>query len=191
MSDRRGPADDDIQRARNASFTLADASAAAQIVGVVLVLASLVFVGLQMRQNTKAVRASTSQAHAASYQDLVGRVYESAELTEIWTKGFTTPEALSDNERMRFLLIMAATFRFWDATFNQYRDGQLPEAHWKSMERMILDGGLTPGVKMFWELRKSTLSPEFRAWYDAQRFAPSEAFPPAAEAEPETREPGP
>lgn len=124
-------------------MTLADANDLAHIVGAVAVVASLVFVGLQMRQNTRAVRASMSQAHDATYQDLAGRIYASEELTKIWMKGNLSPDQMSDVERARFLLIMAAQFRFWDACFTQFREGQLPEVHWRSMERIILNMAAT------------------------------------------------
>ena len=68
-------------------MTLSQLSDFAQIIAAITVIPSLIFVGLQMRQNTRAVRASMSQAHANAYHEIMGRIYDSEELAKLYMKG--------------------------------------------------------------------------------------------------------
>ena len=52
-------------------MTLEQASLIAQIVSAIAVIASLVFVGIQLNRATSAIRATSSQAHSSMYTDLV------------------------------------------------------------------------------------------------------------------------
>jgi hypothetical protein len=54
-------------------MSLEQGSAIAQIVGAVVGIRSLIFVGIQLKLATKAVRASSSQAHAATFHALSER----------------------------------------------------------------------------------------------------------------------
>ncbi len=155
-------------------MTLSRLSDTAQILAAIAVIPSLIFVGLQMRQNTRAVRASMSQAHANDFQEIIGRIYESEALTRIYLKGAFHPEQLDETERVRFMLMLAGQFRFFDASYAQYREGQLAEVHWRSIEKMILATYGVPGQRFWWDRRKDTLSDAFRAWYESQNLASSE-----------------
>ena len=50
-------------------MSLADLAAIGSFVSGIAVVISFVFLGFQMRQNTKAMKAAASQAHAANFQD--------------------------------------------------------------------------------------------------------------------------
>ncbi len=84
-------------------MTLEDISLLSQIVGGFAVMASLVFVGLQIRDNSRAVRAATAQAvhdnYAGWYTALLGN--ESALATS--AKGFVDLGALTPAEKCRSL----------------------------------------------------------------------------------------
>lgn len=72
-------------------MTLEQVSLVAQIVSAVAVIASLIFVGIQLRQATAAIRASSSQAHAALYTELVHSIIDNADFARIWTAGLEDP----------------------------------------------------------------------------------------------------
>jgi hypothetical protein len=149
-------------------MTLSQLSDIAQIIAAIMVVPSLIFVGLQMRQNTRAVRASMSQAHANGYHEIMGRLFDSEELAKLYMKGASHPEQLDTTESARFILMVAIQFRFFDASYAQYRDGQLSEMHWRSLEKIILGSFGSPGHLLWWERRKNTLSEAFRTWFESQ-----------------------
>jgi hypothetical protein len=60
-------------------MSLADLSSIGSLGGGVAVVLSLLFVGFQLRQNTRAAKASASQAHALNWQQITLPIIENAE----------------------------------------------------------------------------------------------------------------
>ena len=74
-------------------MSLEQASFLAQIISAVAVFASLLFVGLQVRQNTNAVRAASSQAHSTMYHGLTDNLVNHAGLRADLVEGSGRPPA--------------------------------------------------------------------------------------------------
>ena len=91
-------------------MTLEQASLVAQIISAVAVIASLIFVGVQLRQATAAIRGSSSEAHAALYTELVDSIIDNADFARIWSVGLTDPKALGEEEWVRFVAYSSALF---------------------------------------------------------------------------------
>lgn len=79
-------------------MSLEQLSFLAQIISAIAVIASLIFVGFQLRQATAAIRASSSQAHSGLYTDLVRSIIDNADFARIWSVGLSDPRALNDGE---------------------------------------------------------------------------------------------
>lgn len=160
-------------------MTLADAAALAQIAGVLLVLGSLVFVGVQIRQQTLATKAQTEQAIAANWTELGALITENA---EPFTKGLLSSDptfsALDDADRMRFLTVTFGLFKHYENMFLQFRKGRVEEADWTPWSNHIQMYFHQPGVQSWWSIRKAAFSPAFRDYLDATA-KPSEPSPAA------------
>ena len=101
-----------------------------QIVVAVAIVPSLIFVGVQMHQNTRAVRAAASQAYAATRAQLNSNVTTVGEFARIWRRGVAEPDTLTDDEHVRFLVHMTTLFLNYEAANTQWRHGQLDKEHW-------------------------------------------------------------
>jgi hypothetical protein len=66
-----------------------------QIVAVVGILGSLIFVGVQIRQNTRATRAASHNAVSNSLNEINRMFAENADLTKLWLTGMADRKALS------------------------------------------------------------------------------------------------
>ena len=135
--------------------------------GGAAVVASLVFVGLQLRQNTQAMRAAASQAHAANLQQIVSYIVTDNDAARVWRVGVSNQECLTDDERVRFVSLISGFFRFFEAARLQSRHGQLDPQHWHYVEHQMRDLVRQPGVQMYWRMRKHWHSHEFCNWVDA------------------------
>ena len=146
-------------------MTLEQASFVAQIVSAVAVIASLIFVGFQLKHATAAIRATSSQAHSALYTDLVRSIIDNADFASTWSTGLTDPKALTEAEWVRFVAYASALFRLYELSRVQWLNGRLDEEHWHTIERQAADFGHLPGLQRAWDLRAHWYSPEFRAWF--------------------------
>ena len=144
-------------------MTLEEWAFVAQIVSAIAVIASLLFVGLQLRHAAAAIRATSSQAHSGLYTDLVQSIIDNADFARAWSIGVSEPGKLSEEEWVRFVAYASALFRLYESSRVQWLNGRLDEEHWHTIERQAADFGHLPGLRRAWELRGHWYSPEFRA----------------------------
>ena len=82
-------------------MTIQDWGAIGELVGGVAVVVTLIYLALQIRQNTRAVRLSTSHAVAEDVRNMFALMAEQTELTEAIHKGSSDPGSISGAEKMR------------------------------------------------------------------------------------------
>lgn len=148
-------------------MSLEQASLLAQIASAMAVIASLIFVGFQLRQATAAIRASSSVAHAALYTELVHSIIDNADFAMIWSKGLADPKTLTESEWVRFVAYASALFRQYESSRVQWQNGRLDDEHWHTIENQAITFGHLPGLKAAWKLRGQWYSPDFRAWFES------------------------
>ena len=148
-------------------MSLSDLAAVGSFVSGIAVLASLIFVGFQLRQNTKAIRAEASQAHAQNWQQITMQIAGSMEAARVWRLGLEDVESLTDDERVQFYAFAGSMLRFFEGARLQWRHGQLDREHWHNVENTAADFAAAPGFMAYWAARHHWLSPEFQQWYDA------------------------
>lgn len=152
-------------------MTLEQWAFVAQIVSAIAVIASLVFVGFQLKHATAAIRATSSQAHSSLYTGLVQSIIDNADFARLWSIGLTEPKRLTEDEWVRFVAYASALFRLYESSRVQWSNGRLDEEHWRTIERQAADFGHLPGLQLAWELRGHWYSSEFRAWFEGLRPA--------------------
>ena len=147
-------------------MSLEQLSALAQIISAAAVIASLFFVGLQLRHAAEAIRVSSSQAHSSLYTDLVQSIIDNADFAHVWSVGITDPKALEEDEWVRFVAYASALFRLYESSRVQLLNRRLDEEHWRTIERQAADLGQLPGLRSAWSLRGHWYSSEFRKWFE-------------------------
>lgn len=153
-------------------MTLEQASFLAQIVSAVAVVASMVFIGIQLRTAVRAVRASTSQAHSALYHAIVVTIVQNGEFANIWRRALSDFEGCGADERVRFVAQASALFRYYESSRVQWLRGQLDPEHWFTIERQAMSLAAQPGIKSWWILRRHWHSDDFQRWFDDLEPAP-------------------
>ena len=95
------------------------------------VLVGLIFVGLELRQNTAAVEATTLQSSTDASVEWMMSIASDPELTRIWTTPPSELHNLADTERHQLHLLQRSQwFRFQNA-YLQWQRGTLSEEDWE------------------------------------------------------------
>ena len=133
-------------------MTLVDLANIGQVVGAFAVVASLVFVGLQVRQNTKATRATALQMNAdywlACFSMLADRRF-----SEIYSKGALGRVELEAGQFGQFFLLCRATFMGCENQHHQYTAGLLDDDAYRGYEATIREQiAAFPGIRAMWQL---------------------------------------
>ncbi len=143
-------------------------TAIAQIATATAVVPSLIFVGIQVNQATRAVRASASQAHATMYQALSASIVDNPEgFARIWRMGLCGVDALSEDELARFYAFTSSVLRFFESSRVQWLRKQLDPEHWQAIVRQAQDLAAEPGVREFWSARRHWHCVQFQRWFES------------------------
>ncbi len=103
------------------------------------VIASLVYVAAQIRQNTRSIRAATYHSLVGTSIDLLQSIYVNADVAQILAK-MQTGASLADLEPLeqaRAGPALLAAFRSFDNVLYQYRNGMLDSEMWEGYRQVM------------------------------------------------------
>ena len=155
-------------------------SGIAEIVGVIVVVISLLYVGVQIRQNTRATRYQATQNLVAGMSDAHFPISSDGEFAAIARKGGYDRSSLTDDEQLRYNMWMFSLFNQYDFAYHKYKAGELDEIIWKKLEyevpRWIAS---LPGVREWWEQDKERMSRDFVNYVEKRvvDLPPSKSLP--------------
>ena len=145
-------------------------SAISDILAALAVVATLVYLAIQISQNTSAIRSTTTQAAHDQAATLYDVVASDPELGELYSRGLSNPEALSSVETARFFAVLSsATFRAQNWYF-QTQSGHMDKELLESWSKVIRQVSGMPGHKRFWAERREIFAPEYVAYLEQKVF---------------------
>ena len=144
-------------------------SAIAEVIGVILVIVSLIYLAVQIRQNTLSVRAQTELDTGRQWSELHSRVAHSPDMVDIWDKGLTTPDDLTPNEKRRFVWFVAEYFFLVENLYRQRQLGFISQDTWSQHESAVAGLLRHPVLQRWWASGVSPYSGAFRNAIDAAR----------------------
>jgi hypothetical protein len=145
-------------------MTLEEINYISQIFGVALIFASLVFVGLQIRQNTLATRAASHNAVSNALNEINRMFAENADLTKIWLTGMADRQALTPEERWRFDSTSRAYMHVCETMYIQAGLGAGDKSVLHAEEEGIKRVLASPGCREWWTENPYGFCPEFRSY---------------------------
>ena len=146
------------------SLTLEQASYLAEIIGVVTVVGSIIYLAIQVKQSTQAMRSETSNVITNNAMDQYQLFATHADLFEIMQKGMSDPESLADIERGRMNAYVFGTLISWQNFYYHWQKNELDYVAWTPWEKLFTDALSLPGFQSVWELRSKYLQKDFREY---------------------------
>ena len=137
----------------------------AEIAGAIAIVASVIYLGVQIRANTKAVR---SQAHYNALS-LSQRPFEIAiadqGVADLMETGYASPEKLSAPQWFRCANYLFMEFNSWEYLYYQNIDGSIPKQLWVGADAYFKDLVKTkPGLKRFSSEYQHAFDEPFRSY---------------------------
>ena len=137
-----------------------------QIVAVVGIFASLIFVGLQIRQNTKAIKATSHHAITDSFNAINNLILSDPKVARIMRLTLAGSEEFNEDERISSNYMLLANMRIFETLYYQYKNGTLDkklfDAELKTLKWVVT----LPGWLAWWRVNPISLSDEYRAFID-------------------------
>jgi hypothetical protein len=146
-------------------MTLQDWGSIGELIGGVAIIVSLLYVGLQIRQGTKATQAATNQAFSAQYSDQILQITRK-DMREVFRLGLGGLQNLKAGEQAAFMALIASIMRMWETFYFEKRDGRFDSDMYDAWMVQLVDLHGNVGVQEYWSIRKHQFTPEFVAYLD-------------------------
>ena len=157
-------------------MTLQDLGNFGDFIGGLAVIATLLYLAVQIRQNTKILRTSAEQR--ADPIAAIANIAQSPANAAVYHKGLGGPDELSAEERTHFYLLMASSFYVLFQGHRSHQLGTQSEDTWKWQERALHFYASQPGVRTWWSHQGAELfdpESEFRRLVESEMQKPTEA----------------
>jgi len=136
--------------------------AAAELVGATGVIASLFYLGTQIRQNTRSVRASNYHAVVTNLSNLSAAIGRDGSTADVFVRGQSDFHGLSPTERKQFVMLLVSLFRNYEDIFYQFSQEMLDESLAKGWAHSMTRYFWQPGVQIWWPAWRDDCHREFR-----------------------------
>jgi hypothetical protein len=144
-------------------------SVLAEWLGVFVVVISLAYVAMQIRQHTTTVRAATELETGRQWSDFHSRIAHSDDMADLWDKGLTDAVKLTPGEKRKFIWLVAEYFFLVESLFRQRERGFLGLDSWEQHRGAVAGLLAHPLIQSWWKSGVSPYSPEFRSTIDRAR----------------------
>lgn len=142
--------------------------ATAELVGATAVIATLLYLAVQIKQNTMASRANALQSLTDISATITGIVFSNAETTKIWNLGLRG-ELDDETDLTRFTLLLTQWFVSYESVFLQHQLGAVSDEFFESRMAAVLYLMSVPGVVVVWNLVKFSLTRSFVKYVESNQ----------------------
>ena len=145
---------------------LADSASIAEIIGAVAIVVSLVYVGIQVNDSTRAVRSATANETSAAMSAWYMSVGADEQASRIFFDGMTNPDSLSPHELTQYIYMSHGLFLEYQAAYYLSREGTLDNQLQESLVNTIAGVREMPGFNLYWRQRRDLFEADFRNYVD-------------------------
>jgi hypothetical protein len=142
--------------------------ALAELLGAVGVIASLVYLANQIRQNSQSVRAESVRQLLGQSSQMFMSATTSVEVVAAQVKA-RAGDDLGEEDSTRLMLLTMAILGNYENGFYQYRSGSLPEEIHASFRRRLSEQLRIPWFRETWDQFGDRFTTEFRSYVSELR----------------------
>ena len=146
----------------NKKISLTDLGNLAEAFAAIGVIISVIYLSVQIRQNTRAIRASSYKGVADGISEFQISLAENKDLALIYQKGIDDVKQLTPVELTRFEMIIGQLFVKYDVAVYFYHHNLIDSSAIGPYNKYILFILKKPGVAVWWEEAKYFYSENMR-----------------------------
>lgn len=139
-------------------------NAIAQLVAALGVIASLFYLSVQIRQNTRSMRAVVVDALTRGIADILSG--QTPETLRCFARVMENLGSASEDDRLRALPQFFALFKLFENAWFQQRQGTLDREQWQGWDAYIRSYYHHAGIKSWWLMRRAAFAPGFRDYLE-------------------------
>ena len=139
-----------------------------EIGGAIGLIGSLIFVGIEIRQNTTAVRGATQQAVSSQVAEMYRIGAENERMANLVSKAFQdiSKTDISEGDYVSLWMYQMMGFRRIENIYLQYKNGLLTK---DAFSRIGMGIYRTKIVREIWDERRGDFEPDFAEFFEELR----------------------
>ena len=141
-------------------------AAMGQLAAVLVGIPSLIYLAVQIREQTKERRQSAVNALTVQWSDLTKALHDNAELATIFLRGIQSFSDLEAVSKLRFSAFFNRFMKNFEGMYFSHREGILNASSWGEIERTMSDFLAYDGVREWWKTRRHWHTEEFASVVD-------------------------
>jgi hypothetical protein len=143
-------------------MTLQGLGAIGELVGGIAVIITLIYLALQIRQNTAVVKTTNYLNLSRDSDDFSRMIGGNKELNEIYTRGSEDFRSLSINDQSRFNMLLSVLIHPYQSMYQVRARGHIDEELMLNSFEILSALLKRPGIRQWWEEHKFWWNPEFQ-----------------------------
>ena len=138
-----------------------------EIVGAIAVVVSLLYLAVQVRQNTRAQRLENASRILDRTASMQGALSRDPAMSVLFSKGVSDPSKLTPQERIQFTWAMYEFFGALEFMFLAANENSIPEEIWQRWSSAAAWWLTFPGVQAWWNVRPIPFADSFSSYIES------------------------
>lgn len=147
-------------------MTIEQLGSVGEFLAAIATLVTLIYLAVQIRQNTRAVRAASHHSVTDSFNHINTVIGTDPGAARIYRLGLEGLENLNEDEQFSFAFLMLGYLRVFETLYYQRGIGAAEEQLYQSEQNSLRWAFRYPGARDWWRSNEISFSPEFRAHVD-------------------------
>jgi hypothetical protein len=147
-------------------MTLEQFALIAEIVGGIGVVASLIYLAVEIRRQSRQNSLQAANELTAQWSGLMTSLHEGSEMAEIWLRGHHDFDSLDTVSKLRYGAYFERFLRNSESLYLHLQAKTLDPMVWRGIERAIRDLMILPGAQTWWRTRKHWYTDNFQNLVD-------------------------
>lgn len=147
-------------------FNLEQVALIVEIIGGIIIMISLIFVGLQLKESTKATRSATAVTTVSELTSWYSNLGNSEQGSYVFWNFMTNPDSITPVERFQAIMNLHGILLTWQNSYYLVKEGTLDKRVQESLLEIINGVKNNPGFQIFWQSRKAIFLKEFQEYVE-------------------------
>ena len=130
-------------------MTLQDWGAIGEVVSAVAVIATLVYLAVQIREYRLGMNLATFHSTMQGFNQMNAMLGADPSLAEVLDRGSRDPGSLDLREQYQFVWLQRSYVNIFENLYQQFLSGACPESYWVRYARELKQSLDTPGGRIF------------------------------------------
>jgi hypothetical protein len=147
-------------------FNLDQVALIVEIIGGIVIIISLIFVGLQLKESAKATRSATAVTTVSELTSWYSNLGNSEQGSYVFWNFMTNPDSITPVERFQAIMNLHGILLTWQNSYYLVKEGTLDKRVQESLLEIINGVKNNPGFQIFWQSRKAIFLKAFQEYVE-------------------------